>query len=430
MRGSFNSIPDVHRFIDNIPMFGKAGTKAANFSLDRILAFCNEMGNPQDQFPSIHVAGTNGKGTTCRMLASVYQQAGYKTGLYTSPHLLDFSERVKINSEVIIPEALIQFFNQYAEKSREYELTYFELTTALAFWYFYEQKVDIAILETGLGGRLDATNIIDPLVSVITSIGLDHTDILGDTIEEIAFEKSGIIKPHKPVVIGKLSEPAKQVIESISKSSESVLFEANSLKPESVDGQIILRNEGSEIHIPFPGRKKIDAINAAMAYWVVECLQETYPVAEGDFLNGISCLNERYPNQVHFGKLAESRNWYFDGAHNYEATEALIDELLSRAAPDQWTVILSYMSDKLQKEIGELWKPFPQIKLYQQNGERAATIEQMKRYFPHAEAVSDSEFTRMLNSEEYKSELVIFSGSFYFYEKVRRWMGTTTALQD
>ena len=192
---SFNSINDVYKWLNEIPMFGKTGASAANFSLRSIRRFCAELGNPQDTYPTIHVAGTNGKGTTCQMLASVCQSAGYKTGLYTSPHLLDYRERFRVNAAQITEQDLLRFFRRFDELLKRYSLTYFEISTAIAFWFFEQQKVDIAIIETGLGGRLDATNIITPEVSVITSVGLDHTDILGDSLGKIAKEKGGIIKP-------------------------------------------------------------------------------------------------------------------------------------------------------------------------------------------------------------------------------------------
>ncbi|MFO7848119.1 MAG: Mur ligase family protein, partial [Balneolaceae bacterium] len=206
MSGHYRNYKDVLHKLESIPMFGRQGKSAANFSLEPIRNFCEKLGNPQNKFRSVHVAGTNGKGTTCRMLASVYQEAGYRTGLYTSPHLADYRERFTVNSKWIPKQYLLRFFQEHSGLIESHKLTYFELSTAVAYWYFSEMETDVAILETGLGGRLDATNIVKPMVTVITSVGLDHTDLLGDTVEMIAAEKAGIIKPNTPVVAGQVPE--------------------------------------------------------------------------------------------------------------------------------------------------------------------------------------------------------------------------------
>lgn len=185
-----------------LPMYSRIGAAAYKEDLHNSIALCNALDNPQTKFISVHVAGTNGKGSTSHMLAAMLQQAGYKTGLYTSPHLKDFRERIKINGELIQESFVIDFAERTIQISAQIEPSFFELTMAMAFDYFAQQKVDIAIIETGLGGRLDSTNIITPILSVITNIGYDHINILGDTLEKIAAEKAGIIKPVIPVVIG------------------------------------------------------------------------------------------------------------------------------------------------------------------------------------------------------------------------------------
>src|SRR5690606_21306826 len=162
-------------------------------------------------FKSIHIAGTNGKGSTSNMLAAIMQSAGYKTGLYTSPHLLDFRERIRVNGEMISQENVVEFVNQNKEFIESIQPSFFEVTVALAFKYFADQNVDIAIIETGLGGRLDSTNIINPILSIITNISLDHVSMLGNTFEEIAFEKAGIIKYKTPVIISEKSDSTNAV---------------------------------------------------------------------------------------------------------------------------------------------------------------------------------------------------------------------------
>jgi dihydrofolate synthase/folylpolyglutamate synthase len=188
------------------------------------LALCKALGNPQTKFKTIHVAGTNGKGSTSHMLASILQEAGYKTGLYTSPHLTDFRERIRINGNMISEQKVIDFVAQHQELFESVKPSFFEWTVALCFQHFADEKVDIAIIETGLGGRLDSTNIIEPVLSVITNIGWDHTDLLGDTLSKIAFEKAGIIKEKTPIVIGEYQEETFPVFKEKSKLSESELI--------------------------------------------------------------------------------------------------------------------------------------------------------------------------------------------------------------
>ena len=185
-----------------LPMFSKLGASAIKKDLFNTIELCKRLDNPELKFKSIHIAGTNGKGSVSHMLAAILQIAGYKTGLYTSPHLRDFRERIRINGKMISEKEVIDFVKQQQKTIEEIEPSFFEVTVAMAFQYFARQKVDIAVIEVGLGGRLDSTNIITPLLSVITNIGYDHTNILGNTLGEIAFEKAGIIKQNIPVVIG------------------------------------------------------------------------------------------------------------------------------------------------------------------------------------------------------------------------------------
>jgi len=195
----------------HLPMFSRIGAAAYKKDLHNTIELCTALGNPQNNFKSIHIAGTNGKGSTSHMLAAILQQAGYKTGLYTSPHLKDFRERIKINGQWIDQNFVIEFVARTKALSENIQPSFFELTVAMAFEYFSMHEVDVAIIETGLGGRLDSTNIITPILSVITNIGYDHMNLLGNTLPEIAAEKAGIIKPGIPVVIGEYLTETKQV---------------------------------------------------------------------------------------------------------------------------------------------------------------------------------------------------------------------------
>ncbi|PIZ06433.1 MAG: tetrahydrofolate synthase, partial [Flavobacteriales bacterium CG_4_10_14_0_8_um_filter_32_5] len=194
-----------------LPMYQRIGNAAYKANLDNTYRLSEILNHPEKQFKSVHIAGTNGKGSTSHMLASVLQEAGYKVGLYTSPHLKDFRERIKINGEMISENEVIDFVEEYKNEFEKIQLSFFEWTVGLAFHSFANQKVDIAIVETGLGGRLDSTNIVTPEVVVITNISMDHTQLLGDTLEKIAAEKAGIIKSTIPVVIGETQPKIKHV---------------------------------------------------------------------------------------------------------------------------------------------------------------------------------------------------------------------------
>ena len=194
-----------------LPMFQRMGANAYKPGLDTSIALDKAFGNPHSRFPSIHIAGTNGKGSTAHTLAAILQSAGYKVGLYTSPHLVEFRERIRINGEMISHSAVVDFVNRYRALQLDCQPSFFELTMTMAFEYFAKEKIDIAVIETGLGGRLDSTNIISPILSIITNISFDHTAFLGDTLTAIASEKAGIIKRNTPVVVGEASGDVKQL---------------------------------------------------------------------------------------------------------------------------------------------------------------------------------------------------------------------------
>lgn len=196
-----------------MPSFQHQGAQAYKPGLERITEFCRVMGNPQRNYFVIHVAGTDGKGSVSSMLAAVLQSAGYRTGLFTSPHLRDFRERIRVDGEIITKQKVVNFVDKYREDMIRCELSFFEMTAAMAFDYFSQSDVEVAVVETGLGGRLDATNIVMPVVSVITNVGLEHTDLLGDTLPAIAAEKAGIIKKSIPVVIGERNDHIDAVFE-------------------------------------------------------------------------------------------------------------------------------------------------------------------------------------------------------------------------
>ena len=214
---------------NHLPMYQRIGPAAYKNNLDNTISICNLLDNPQNDFRSIHIAGTNGKGSTAHLIASILQTKGLKTGLYTSPHLKEFRERIRINGKMIPGSFVVSFISKYRTDFEKIKPSFFEMTVGMAFKYFCEEKVDIAVIEVGLGGRLDSTNIIQPLVSVITNIGLDHTQFLGDTMEKIATEKAAIIKHGVPVIIGETQAETRKIFinEAQQKKTEITFADQN-----------------------------------------------------------------------------------------------------------------------------------------------------------------------------------------------------------
>ncbi len=219
----------IHWMFEQLPMYQRQGKTAFKKDLTNILAFSDHLKKPETKFKSIHVAGTNGKGSTSHMIASILQEAGYKVGLYTSPHLKDFRERIKINGQEITEDYVVKFILKNKSFLEQQKLSFFEMTVGLAFDYFANKQVDFAIIEVGLGGRLDSTNIIQPEMAIITNIGLDHTQFLGTTLPEIAAEKGGIIKSNIPTIIGEFQEETFSVFEQLAFDLESPLYLAEVL---------------------------------------------------------------------------------------------------------------------------------------------------------------------------------------------------------
>ncbi|MFU8859737.1 MAG: bifunctional folylpolyglutamate synthase/dihydrofolate synthase [Cyclonatronaceae bacterium] len=421
----------IIRYLNSLPRFQTAGASAANFSLDAIRAFCAGMGNPEQSFRAVHIAGTNGKGTTAHMLHAVYMEAGYRTGLFTSPHLLQFNERIRINGHPVPDNDLGLFFDRYEDLIRHCPLTYFELSAAMAFWYFRHMNVDIAIIETGLGGRLDATNIIIPACSVITSIGLDHTEILGPAISDIAREKGGIIKPGVPVVTGNLAGEAMQVTEEIAKKNRSPLIRSAGMNAKYVGSTLIggitcidhPEFGPMEIHCDIPG--SVQRLNIAVAASVVLTLAAEFPVQKEALLSGLSGTAALTGLPGRYERLDHGRNWFFDGGHNNEALThlaALVDDLGGAASA---TAVIALNADKATDEVLDFYRAFKSVYYYRMDGERSAEFDRILQRIPDAVSVN-SEFRETTGPLWHlnRKELVIFSGSFYFYPVVKRWLAS------
>ncbi|MBQ5394207.1 MAG: bifunctional folylpolyglutamate synthase/dihydrofolate synthase [Alistipes sp.] len=344
----------------SLPAFEQTGATAYKPGLERISEFCRHLGNPQRNFFTIHVAGTNGKGSVSHMLASILREAGYRTGLFTSPHLKDFRERIRVDGEMIPKQKVVNFVDKHREKMESLELSFFEMTAALAFDYFAQSDVEVAVIETGLGGRLDATNVIVPIVSVITNIGLEHTNLLGSTRAEIAREKGGIIKKSIPVVIGEGDPAYNGVLEEIAAENRSRLVYA--------ENEFVC--ERQEMHAEeqcFSLRRKRDGFlyaaeldllgnyqrkNLVTAATVADLLHESTPltISRRAFLEGIRTAAESTSLGGRWQKIADSPLTICDTGHNAHGLKYVVEQLAATPHRKLYCV-MGIVRDKDLQEI-------------------------------------------------------------------------------
>ena len=355
-----------------LPMFQKIGSAAFKYDLSNIAQFCDLLGNPQNKYPSIHIAGTNGKGSSSHMLAAILQAAGYKVGLYTSPHLKSFTERIKVNGKEI-DEAQVVKFVQTNQSSIESSLpSFFEITVAMAFQYFAQQAVDIAVIEVGLGGRLDATNIITPEVGLITNISYDHQQFLGDTLELIAGEKAGIMKPHIPIVIGELQPETTAVFEQKSETTQAPLFYAqNDYNAHWLDitrGTIQVNHQQKTFLPPFEMSLKgvYQEKNVAGVLKVIELLQQKnadktlWDIRKEHILEGLKNAANLTQLKGRWQILKQSPFIVCDTAHN-EAGLSQVMAQLKQLSYKKLHIVLGTVNDKKLNKILPL---FPTEAIY------------------------------------------------------------------
>lgn len=316
----------IDYLFSSLPSFQQVGTDAYKPGLDRIVEFCRHLGNPQRNFFTIHVAGTNGKGSVSHILASVLQQAGYQVGLYTSPHLKDFRERIRVNGEMIPKQRVVNFVDKNQAKMEELDLSFFEMTTAMAFDYFAHSDVEVAVIETGLGGRLDATNVIVPLVSVITNIGLEHTELLGNSLEQIAREKAGVIKKSIPVVIGERNDEYNSVFEEAASNMKSPLiyaqdsFECKECENCGGKQRLVMKRSDDDkifdVNLDLLGCYQ--SANVITAAAVAHYLHESSPltISRRAFVEGLETVSESTHLAGRWQILSESPLVVCDTGHN------------------------------------------------------------------------------------------------------------------
>ncbi|MFT4734088.1 MAG: dihydrofolate synthase/folylpolyglutamate synthase [Algoriphagus sp.] len=338
-----------------LPAYQKIGKKAMNPSLNNIKAFCDYLGEPQNKFKSIHVAGTNGKGSSCHMLASILQESGYKVGLYTSPHLKDFRERFRIDGKLVEEQLIVSFVEKHRAFIKNLKPSFFEVTVALAFDIFAKEEVDFAIIETGLGGRLDSTNVVNPIVSLITNIGFDHMDVLGNTLLEIAGEKGGIIKSHTPVIISERNNETDEVFIRLAAERSSPLTFAQDnymileVIPDLDTTKYLVSNlitgEQSSYDLDLQGTYQSNNLLGVLT--IVSILSKKYAnyINNTDIFNGLRKVSANTGLRGRWQKLGNTPLIIADTGHNEHAFKLLIQNI-SRFDGTHCHFILGFASDK------------------------------------------------------------------------------------
>lgn len=346
--------------------YQQQGSTAYKPDLSNITAICNHIGQVHKKFKTIHIAGTNGKGSTSHMLASVLQEAGYKTGLYTSPHLKDFRERIRINGECISEAEVIRFTENNKEKFKELDLSFFEMTVAMAFHHFAEEEVDIAIIEVGLGGRLDATNIIRPELSLITNISLDHTGMLGNTIEEIAGEKGGIIKKETPVLIGQKQSISDKVFQELAKRQSAPIYWASDFQNE-LSYETDLKGEYQKF-------------NKQHVIAAVVLLRDAGWSIDGDALRkGLENVVFNTSLLGRWQQIGTNPDIICDTGHNEAGIKEIASQL--KKSNKELHIVFGMLSDKNAKDIVQLLPQQASYYLCEPTTKRAMPVEELKKYF-------------------------------------------------
>ncbi|GAB4130651.1 MAG: folylpolyglutamate synthase/dihydrofolate synthase family protein [Raineya sp.] len=369
-------------------MFQQVGGVAFKAGLERISALCEALGKPQKKFRSIHIAGTNGKGSSSHYLAAICQEMGYNTGLTTSPHLKSFTERIKINGENIAQEDLASFVTQNQKLIEETEASFFEVMIAMAFWYFAEKNVDIAIVETGLGGRLDATNIIEPLACLITNIGYDHQQFLGDTLEKIATEKAGIIKPQTPVIIGEKHPETQPVFVQKAQEKNAPLYFAQDYwqvlesKREQDFLNLQIQHISTKETLLFQSalQGSYQQKNILGVLQTLQVLNKTQSLftSKASWQEGCKNVVQNTGLKGRWQILQNSPLIIADTAHNPNGIAEVVEQIRT-IGYQKLHLVLGFMKDKDVEKILQLYPQEAQFYFCKPNLERAMPLEQIAR---------------------------------------------------
>jgi dihydrofolate synthase / folylpolyglutamate synthase len=350
------------------PQYQRIGASAYKPGLHQISQLCDIIGNPQKELTFIHVAGTNGKGSTCNMLASILAESGYKVGLFTSPHLIDFRERIRVNGEMITEQQVVDFVIQYKNSFEKVQASFFEWSTALAFHHFLQSAVDIVVLETGMGGRLDSTNIVTPVISAITPIGMDHVQFLGDTIEEIAGEKAGIIKTNVPCVVASGNEEIKHVFEKKAEIMSAPLYVVKNPVDENISSML----------------GDYQRINIATVEKIIELLNCTvnYKISQESFIKGLQNVQKNTGFRGRWELLQKQPDCIADIAHNVEGVKQMMIQLsLVRKNYKKVHIVWGMVSDKDIIKVVQLLPEDAQYYLSAPKIARAYPVDELKVFF-------------------------------------------------
>ena len=399
-------------------------TFGIKLGLENTTGFLDYLGNPQQALKTIHIAGSNGKGSTSSFIASILQEFGFKIGLYTSPHFVKFNERVVINGRQIEDEYVSSFISSNENYIDEHELTFFEVTTAMAFQYFKDMNVDYCVIETGLGGRLDSTNVLNPLAIVITSISLEHTNILGDTIEKIAAEKAAIIKDNSKVFFGRLNEEAAYVIERKCKETNSILYSIKDFIIES-DNQIrLILDKEKQLEMNPPLKGKYQKYNAALAALTVS---NTFSLNdEKKYLHGIENVSKNTGLQGRYEYFHKNPTIIFDSAHNPESVENFLTDFAKEAYSYRKRTLL--FGAMLDKAIGDMLKMlsqyFDEVFVTEIQYERAAKVEEItdlcnQLNIKISQVTEPARFVNSFNSRN-EDECLVVLGSMYLLGEIKQ----------
>jgi dihydrofolate synthase/folylpolyglutamate synthase len=411
---------DIEKHLNKLFSLHTFGVKLGLNNMKQMLTL---LGHPQNKLKTIHIAGSNGKGSTAAFIASILQEMKFKVGLYTSPHFSRFNERIKINGKEIPDEKIARFIEVYERNIDMFKLTFFEAATAMAFKYFYDEKVDFTVIETGLGGRLDATNLITPLSSVITSISLEHTEILGDTIEKIAEEKAGIIKEGSKVFIGKLPDEAEDVIERKCNQLNCELFKLNDYITEKNDTLELYTEELELDEWIMPLKGKYQKYNAALAALTVSKSldNDNFKVIEIGIKNVIN--NTGLQGRYEF--FSTKPDIIFDSAHNPEGVTNFLSEFaLDNSKYSSRSLLFGVMKDKAVEEMMLTLKDsFNEIIVTEIDYERSSKISELveiaKRLLLDVSSTSNPAEYILRFKEEEPSKCLVVLGSMYLLGHIK-----------
>ncbi len=371
----------IQYLYNRLPVFHHVGAAAYKPGFDNTIQLMNALDNPQTKYRTIHIAGTNGKGSVSNMLAAILQTAGYKVGLYTSPHLVHFGERIRVNGEMIDQQYVVDFVENNKDVFSTIEPSFFEATMAMAFNYFAHSKVDVAIIEVGLGGRLDSTNIIHPDLSVITNISFDHVGFLGDTLEKIAFEKAGIIKSSTPVVIGEVLPETRPVFEQKALNENAVIYFAeeqfNVTFKEYLDAKMLVEiNNKLLIKCGLCGIYQLK--NIATTFSAIEQLNALgYGISEMNILKGFENVVEITGLQGRWQTLQDHPTIVCDTAHNVGGIQFVVDQLKTQRY-NKLRIVIGMVNDK---DVSSVLNLLPKNAVYyftQANIVRALSCDELK----------------------------------------------------